>query len=552
MGPVQQKCSDCVRQPSSSDKGSGARRFSLALAIVLALLAVWLRVQFVAHAGGLWRDEVNTVNMACEASWGSFRQATHYDSFALFWQAIVRLWAGLGVCAEDRGWRALGFAIGVGQVVALWLGAKAVGAGAPMWSMLLFGWGPAAVSFGSTVRGYGLAALLAMVVLIAVVRFLQEPNPRRWMWLVAASVLAVQTYLPNGVIVVALHAAASVELACRRQWQGVAALAASSGVAASSLVLNAEWIRYALQVSGVEQRRVSWSDVWYQWWWAAAPEVWVLKWAWPVAVCFLAAWPFIERAARRTEDSVGRWFFSAAALLTGAGHALYVHSVAQLPGLPWYFLAPTAVVALSVEGVWSRATRQLPALRWLGPVVCGALAVAVFPPVRTAVHFRLTNVDEVASFLSRTAVAQDFILVSPWYAGITFQRYYRGPAPWETIPPLQEHRYHVHLEVRERMREGEEAIRPLLQRAETVLRRGGILWLVGVPPLPEEGEAIPPLKPAASPRTPAGPYLLGWEMRVALFLYEHGARVERIPVGSPEPVSVHESLGLLRLQGWRG
>lgn len=521
------------------------------VALGLTILAGWLRWEFVAHAGGLWRDEVNTVNMACEASWDGFRQATYYDSFALLWQGVVRLWAAVGFCAEDRAWRALGGIIGWGQLLGLWVAGRTLPAHAPVWGVLLFGLGPAAASFGSTMRGYGLAALLAMIVFAAVVRFLREPTRNHWTLLAMASVFAVQTYLPNGVVVVALHAAAGLEFARRGCWRGLAAMAGASTLAAVSLVLNFPWIRYALEVGRIEQRPVRWAEVFDQWSGAVAADVFLLRWAWLAALCPLLLFPLAVWRKSRTDGLGDGTFFLAAAVLTGAGYAFYVHSVAQLPGLPWYFLAPTAVVALCVDGSWSQAARRQSVLRWLSPALCAVFGLAVFPSARAAVQFRMTNVDELASFVSHAASQRDFILVSPWYVGITFQRYYQGTAPWQTIPPLREHRYHVHPEIRERMREGEHAIRPLLDKAEAVLRNGGTVWLVGIPQLPAEGEAMPALPNALGVRTPAGPYLHFWETRVAVFLFERSVRMERVPVGLTVPVSLHESLGLLRLQGWR-
>ena len=63
-------------------------------------------------------------------------------------------------------------------------------------------------------------------------------------------------------------------------------------------------------------------------------------------------------------------------------------------------------------------------------------------PARGAAAVRQTNADLVAQTVTRGAAPGDLVLVNPWYDGISFGRYYRGKAPWITLPEMTDHRYH--------------------------------------------------------------------------------------------------------------
>ena len=48
----------------------------------------------------------------------------------------------------------------------------------------------------------------------------------------------------------------------------------------------------------------------------------------------------------------------------------------------------------------------------------------------------------MAAEVSQKAGPNDLVIVHPWYYGLTFAYYYRGTAPWTTLPPLADYRFH--------------------------------------------------------------------------------------------------------------
>ncbi len=544
-----------ARRGEEKDHTGGGERLSRAvqvsvlLGVALTLAAVLWRWRFVTAAGGLWRDETNTLNVACEPTWEAFRTAARYDSFALLWQFLMRAWAWLAGCESDLAWRWLGFALGVAQLAGLWVAARALGIAAPLCSLLLYGWNPAAITYGSSVRGYGLGAALVCVSLAATLRFAATGSRGAWGAAALASLAAAQTYLPNGVLLAAAHGMVGFSLLLAGHRRRAAATATCTLLAAASLAANADWIAYAVAVGGVEQREVAWQSVCGGWQEAATAGMRVLAALWAAALVLLAASPVWARTR-----AGAAWFTGALPLALAVAaflsYSLYLHSVAKLGGLPWYYLAALAMLALCADLALTRVTATKAATTAACAVV-GLYALALLPSTWHAAHLRMTNVDQLAALVGQQAGERDFVLVTPWYAGISFQRYYRGAAAWQTVPPLPDHRYHLHLEIRVLMQQGDAAIAPLLERVKSTLRAGGTVWLVGVPKLPPEGEPAPSLPPAGAGRASAGPYLEAWEQQLALFLFEHAEQAHVLRVPETVPVSNHERLSLMRLRGWR-
>src|SRR5215469_15534541 len=93
------------------------RRPEWVLAVLITLAAVSFHLAFLGRAGALWRDEVNTLNVAERHSLRDMSQ----DSFPILMPLIVRGWLALGLGETDTGLRTLGTFIGVSLLAALWL-----------------------------------------------------------------------------------------------------------------------------------------------------------------------------------------------------------------------------------------------------------------------------------------------------------------------------------------------------------------------------------------------------------------------------------------------
>ena len=102
---------------------------------------------------------------------------------------------------------------------------------------------------------------------------------------------------------------------------------------------------------------------------------------------------------------------------------------------PWYYLTLLALAAVCIDAVFGAvvAPRAAP---HRAPCVVLLLAAATVLPAAEATRQRMTNVDLVASRLQAIGRPGDIILINPWYPLVSFNRYYRGPVPWMTVPSL--------------------------------------------------------------------------------------------------------------------
>ena len=100
------------------------------------------------------------------------------------------------------------------------------------------------------------------------------------------------------------------------------------------------------------------------------------------------------------------------------------------------------------------------------------------------------------------------------------------------------------------------AARPLdevLQMAETTLRAGNRLWIVGGASFSKSGTAPAPLPPA--PTSEFGwdnvAYRRSWSQQLGWFLQQHSQQGKRIEVMKGLRINPLEDVQLLEVQGWK-
>ena len=116
-----------------------------------------------------------------------------------------------------------------------------------------------------------------------------------------------------------------------------------------------------------------------------------------------------------------------------------------------------------------------------------------------AVKCRQTNVDLIAAPLSSDVATNDYVIVYPFFCGTTFKRYYKGAAPWTTLPPLEDYtlqRWDLFMA----QIQTKDPIAPVIDRITSTLQSGNRVWLVGSFPFSQE--PLPELHPA--PNNPWG------------------------------------------------
>jgi hypothetical protein len=166
---------------------------------------------------------------------------------------------------------------------------------------------------------------------------------------------------------------------------------------------------------------------------------------------------------------------------------------------------------------------------------------------------RQTNMDLVAATLQPLADERDLIVVSPWFYAVAFQRFYNGPTPWTTLPPLADYRIHRYDLVKKQMSTAS-AITPVLARMAEALSSGRRVWVVGSVSFAPAGVLPPETPPAPHPEWgwSESQYSAAWLLQAGMFIQQHATRLEQIRVPAPSPVNDYENLPLIILvQGWR-
>jgi hypothetical protein len=572
------------------------RRVEAAVAACLTLAAIWLHFTAARSLGGLWRDEANTVGLATMPTLREIAANLQYDSFPILWLILVRFFSLVAGSMNDPAFRALGFVVGAGVIGMLWLNARTFGHSFPFFSVALLGFSPSLIIWGDSMRAYGMGILLILLTAALLWRFIERPSTGRFFAVGIAAVASVQTLFYNSVLLLALSVGGLVVCAIDRAWKTGRLIMLVSVVSALSVLAYVPEIRAA---SGWNVL-VRMNDYTLDWFWQKIEETVSPVGSWAIGLWFglfllaliggayAALRPGGPRAASSRKKSAasaaqrgkrarGRrqqeappakpdvettlsprqrrvaLFAVTSLIVVVPGIFLFLDRLSY-PTQPWYYLSLLAMTALCIDAIagalmsnrWARIARL---------AVVTVIAAASFATALRVVRVRLTNVDLIAGQLQRASEKGDVIIVTPWYHGVSFSRYYRGNAEWMTLPSLGFHRFHRYDLFKQKMTEADqtEPVREVIEKTNSALRDGHRVFIVGWFAFPPPPEPSPPLSPAPLPdgSWPSDLYSMEWSRQFASSLQSHAATLTPLRVESPTRVNAFEELAFLVAGGWR-
>jgi hypothetical protein len=530
-------------------------RLTLAVCLLATLLAVWLHVICLTHAGALWRDEAGGVQLSSTPLVAVTCHPAR-EWFPVFFFALVRGWSALGLGASDFSLRILGLLIGLGLLGAIWLNARLLGVRWPLITLALLAANITVVRWGDSLRAYGCGALFILLTLGLVWRLMRHPGLGSFLLASAAATLSVQTLYPNAFLVLAACLAGCVVCARRRAWRSLVQVLGVGILPAASLLPYLPQIIASRDYMALHRMGFSPDFLWASLSLAlGSGQEWPL-WVWfgLTPLVLGVAWEaLLGRASNRAIASEDLPLFGLSAL--GSGLALYVAFliISGLPAEPWYFLPPMVFTAAALDAALGNLLRRLS----FWPAAVAAIVVcAMFPTTHKLAKYRQTNIDLVAAELQARAKPGDLIVVSPAYCGITFARYYKGRVDWTTLPPMDDHRCH-RVDLLKQNLCSRAQLEGVLDRGARTLQSGHTVWLVGSLSQPAPGEATPPdLPPEPAPGQPFGyddGILRGyiWDRQVAHFLETRAASLALVRLSATPPVIPEENLPLFEVRGWR-
>jgi hypothetical protein len=524
---------------------SRLRAVEVAVGVLLSLTAVALGVRFGISAGGLWRDEVSTVNLALRPTYRQVLESLHFDSAPALYPTLLRLWLAPGFSDQDEALRMLGVVMTIAAVAVVWLTARALGVAVPLLALSLFAVHGLVVQTVSSVKPYGVGAVLALAAFGAAAGLTAAPTVTR---LIVAAVLAVASvqagYQNVAVIVPATLVMAGFAL--RRDRRTALMLAGIAALAFVSVLPYAPMLSRSQQWRALVQGQITPTAV------AAALErafsdrnAWVAM-VW-VATGALAIYVAVRAWRTRPRDPVSS--IVAAAAVSVASLVPFL-MLAGRPPQPWHCVHVLGVAALAVDVAWA-STGWLMRPRI---VVAVAAALAILPGAVERTGIRQTNLDRVARTLEQVVKPRDLVVVNPWWLGLPFTRYYHGPARFVTLPPIDDLTVHRYDLLRARMM-SPAPLAPLHTAIVDTLQQGGRVWLVGgfKPFFVAPGEQPVLLPPA--PGAPSGwsdlAYANAWATQTG-YLVQNAARTWRVMPSLDEgKVQPLEQVSVILVEGFR-
>jgi hypothetical protein len=535
------------------------RRAEWVVAAGLTIAVIYLHVIAAVSAGALWRDEANSIGLATLPGVADVWKNLQYDSFPMLWILIVRFLASLVGPMNDPAFRVFGFLVGVAIVGALWLNAWTFRRSVPLLSLALLALNPSIVRFGDSMRGYGFGIFLILVTAAALWNFVQSPDARRFIVAAIVAVASVQVLYYNAVLLLAFGAGAVAVSVLGRSWRTAGLVVLIGLTAALSLLPYRAMIHDASSWNVLVQipdfsLRLFWSRLSDTFWpvglWA--PIVWLELFL--IAVVYgvrAVAFPQWLNLSKEHRDAA---LFSAVTLIVGGTGIFIFLRVLSYPTEPWYYLTLLALAAVSIDSAYG-ALLQSSGTRIARLAIVLVLGFATFSGTLRVARTRLTNVDAIAYRLKTIGRPGDVVLVTPWPNGVSFDRYYRGQAPWTTLPQLAFYRFHRYDLIKQEMMVGNQrsVMQPILDDAEEALRTGRQVYIVGEfmpPPIGERPTLLPPAPLAGRP-WPLGAYQDQWYSMLGFFLQQHAKVIAPIPVHTYKAVSEYEYLHLFSATGWK-
>ena len=526
------------------------QRVELLLALILTLGLIGLHCMALFSAGPLWRDEISSLTLATKPTWREVWSTLVYDPFPALFFTTLRAWHAL-FGGSDIALRVLGCVIGVICLAGFWISARWTNRRPPLLALAFLGLSPTLIVWGDSLRPYGLAVFSILLAFAGFWLAIKEPRPVYVVLATAAAILAAQAIFTNAPLLLACGVSAAIVAARRRQWIRALIALGMGAVAALSLLPYASVLRATAEWAEIRKAPLPM---------AAHLEVLreavlnagsVTVWLWITATLIAIAVALISQI-RPASGEITRdlRLYAVITGLVGSVATLVFFQRLQWPSNIWYFLPMLALAAIAIDRIldFDLPSRAGIILRL---VLCFACVLSSVTAAFTKVQVRASNLDVIALVLEKHAVKEDLIVIYPFVDAITFSRYFHGPAPFVTIPKIDDLSLHRWDQLVQQARQ-ENAIAPLITRVNETLRSGHQVWVATTFSLTAPAGSAPPVQPLrdSAPHR-IGYFLVGWGEQFVANLRKHVERSAPVNVALDQPVSRYERSRLFVFAGWK-
>jgi hypothetical protein len=523
-------------------------RVEWGLAVSATLVAIGFLIEFVRYAPGLWRDEINSVNIASAQSVSEMWRLDEFDSFPLSWTMLLRLWMTVLGGSTDLSLRIFGLLGGLALIAAVWFMTRRLGQAVPLASIALLAVNPAVIRGAASVRAWGVGTFFTVVTVVLIYEAAMKPSYGKVLLAVLAGIFSVQCVYQNAAFLISVTIAMFISSIPGRNWRrGVVPLVAG-GAAALSLFPYVGTIQRIRSWDVLNQSPVNAIDflVGISEYVAGSGIVVFALWVAVIAIAIVAG---IHATSARDNTKRHIVMYCASVLVVSSVSIALFYCELSRPFHPWYYLGLVTLTAGCAETAIVTSLRT-PLIR--SAIIAFSVVVLAFgiSPAWASLTSAQTNLDVIAAELGHVANRNDVVVVSPWFLSITFDHYYKGQPPVRTIPPIEDRRVH-RFDLVKAIMLSRTPLAAIESEAETVLRSGHRVWIVcsfqpgrliieplllAVPPLADSGWNV-------------GPYQRSWSLQFHAFLQQHAEELRSVPIGRSG--GEFENGYLFVANGWR-
>jgi len=534
-----------MKPPDVFVKPDRIQRLEWILALLLAVAIIALMAVRGFSAGALWRDQCGTTQLALMPLGELLRNFDHQTLPPLL-PLVYRLYLkSFGSADSTTQWfRLIAAAALIGAAL---VGRRMNRGQPPLFLLALFGLNSVFLYWG----GYTVTAVSIAFVSLLAAGLLLEPGKARAAGFAIAAFISVQLLINNLLLLMVLSTSAIIACLFRLSYKlalffaSVLIVCALSDVVYLHIYAAADW-RILLK------RPMTFAWLWPQVRGAFGMPPWLTLSLWfAVFVATLAAAGWRLFVAWRGSDE-SRCRLSIFAILVGFAAPTAYCSSFLLSGIgaaeSRHFLPMLAVLAPNFDLIVTHLANQAWARLLRIALSVAVLAIVPFASWKEITQ-RQTNIDLVAQKIEQEAGSGDLVIVNPWSVGISFDRYYHGPARWLTVPNISDHRIHRYDLVKEKMMSAT-PLEDLKHEIVTTLHGGNRVWVVGTLAPPENPGV--PLFPFPAPDPEFGwqhmIYREAWTRQLRDFMNRH-ARQARCLIEPMANVNPLENVPLWLVDG---
>jgi len=518
--------------------------------VAILLSATVLFVFFIraTHAGGLWRDECDSVELARLPTFADVLHNLRFTSFPILFPTTIRIFTNL-FGTSDASLRCFGFLVGAAFLVVAWFNARTNRFEVPLILPALAGLNITFLTDGTWIRGYGLGSVLLVLAFGLTALFVARPTFVRLVALFLCYVACMQCLYFTAALIPALLLAAFAVCVLRRETKWAFALCLVAAVCAISYLPQFQTYREIKLWTILLRYPTSPGLIWHEFQLACGQPVplMAIVWLTVALMSILGGAATLGRRSWRTDT--GPVLFGLLTIAIAATTYFTFLAITHTAPQTRYHLAFLCLLAAVVELIiadlcrfsWVRIARL---------ILVVALGIALPFILWPRITQRETTVDLLAKNLQRYAGPDDLIIVNPWFLGPSFSWYYQGQTRWMTLPELTEKRIHRYDLIKAKMEETD-AISDLKLAIAKTLQSGNRVWLLGgAQPSEETG----PLSLALAPDPVFGwssqAYTYAWSMQLGAFVQQHVVDGE-VVLSPSKGVSINENIPLVIGRGWR-